>query len=99
MCAFSKESGGKELFQQLLAAVHSSKVYLAYVHNRKVKYTWPQSTTDGNRLNTSRESSGQCWVTVNEEDGSVSQSIHEPALNNRSDRIELDDDNPSGGLH
>ena len=76
MCAFSKESGGKELFQQLLAAVHSSKVYLAYVHTRKVKYTWPQSTTDGNRLNSSRESSGQCWVTVNEEDGSVSQSIH-----------------------
>ena len=84
MCAFSEETGERELFEQLLAAVHHSKV----------KYTWLQSTIGSNTSNSRRESSGQCWVTVNEKDGSVAERLHSLSLD-----TELDDDNSPGDIH
>ena len=77
-CAHFPEKLG--FFEQLLAGCSP-------VHNSKVKYTWLQSTIAKQH---SGESSSQCWVTVDEKDGSVAERIHLPYLGIGSDRIRLD---------
>ena len=59
---------------------------MAAVHHSKVKYTWLQSTIGSHISNSSRESSGQCWVTVNKKDGSVAERLRAQSF----DTSELD---------
>ena len=74
-CAHFPEKLG--FFEQLLAGCSP-------VHHSKVKYTWLQSTIAKQH---SGESSSQCWVTVDEKDGSVAERIHSPSIG--SDRIQI----------